>query len=884
MLTSREIRQRFTDFFEQAGHQVVASSSLVPPGEDQSLLFTNAGMNQFKDVFTGAEQRPYKRAVTVQRCMRAGGKHNDLENVGPSRRHHTFFEMLGNFSFGDYFKRDAIRFAWTLFTEVWGLPADRLWPTVYKDDDEAFELWQEIAGVPAERITRRGAKDNFWAMGDTGPCGPCSEIFWDYNPEKVGEDGHNPEDDEESFIELWNLVFMQFDQQPGGVMVPLPRPSVDTGAGLERVTSILQGKNSNYETDLFMPIMLKIREIAGHSEEQRQANITSYRVIADHGRAVTFLIGDGVQPGPSERGYVLRRILRRALWHGRLLGIERPFLGEIATVVLDDMGDFAPEILARREFVLQSIRTEEEAFNRTIGAGISRFETLTVGLQAGATVPGEDLFRLYDTFGLPQDMIRDLLDGRKLSGDWAGYETALARQREQSKAGSAFKHANYAARELYQQISPNATTFLGYDYSTLTAEGRVLGLLHNGQRVEQATAGQEVEIVLDRTPFYAEGGGQVGDSGVLEWEGGKATIRDTKKPVAGVFVHYGTVDHGVLVAGSLVQAGVQGGARWDIMRNHTATHLLHKALRDVLGTHVHQAGSLVAPDRLRFDFAHNAPLSRETLDRIENIVTDAILADYPVDWTVMPYAEAIATGAMALFGEKYGSEVRLVQIPGYESRELCGGTHVQRTGQIGGFYITREESVQSGVRRVECVTGRGALAWVRDRNALISRAANAVAAQPERLVEQVTALQEGQRAAQKRITQLERQLATGSAGARTEDVREINGVKLLVGRTEAASADSLRQAADHLRDKLGQGVVVLGTVIEGKPSLVAMATADAVGRGAHAGRLLKEVAAMVGGGGGGRPDMAQAGGRDAEKLDSALASVPDHLARQLDGR
>ncbi len=884
MLTSREIRDRFTQFFEQEGHTLVPSASLVPPGDDQSLLFNNAGMNQFKDVFTGAEQRPYKRAVTVQRCMRAGGKHNDLENVGPSLRHHTFFEMMGNFSFGDYFKRDAIRLAWKLFTEVWELPPDRLWPTVYQDDDEAFELWQTVAGVPAERITRLGAKDNFWAMGDTGPCGPDSEIFWDYHPERAGQPGHNPGEDEESFIELWNLVFMQFDQQPGGGMVPLPRPSVDTGAGLERVTSILQGKDSNYDTDIFTPLMDKIRELSGQTAAEQEASIVSYRVIADHSRAVTFLIGDGVQPSPTERGYVLRRILRRALWHGRLLGIRRPFLGEMAEVVLDQMGQYAPEILARRDFILQTIRTEEEGFNRTLGAGISRFETLTADLPAGATVPGEDLFRLYDTFGLPRDLIEELVHERALSGDWPGYDVAFRRQQEQSKLGSGFKSSRGEGRELYQQISAQPTEFLGYEYSTLSAEGRVLGLVQAGKAIERADIGQEVEVILDRTPFYAEGGGQVGDSGVLEWEGGRATVRDTRKPIAGVFAHYATVIEGALLPGQPVQATVQGGVRWDIMRNHTATHLLHKALRDVLGSHVQQAGSLVAPDRLRFDFSHNAPIAREALDRIERIVNEGIIGDYPVDWTVIPYAEAIATGAMALFGEKYGSEVRLVQIPGYESRELCGGTHVQRTGQIGACYIISEGSIGSNVRRIECVTGRGAVAWVQGRNALLAQAAATVLAQPDRLIPQLTLLQTDLRAAQKRITTLERQIATGAGGSHTEEVREVAGVRVLVGRSEAASADSLREAADHLRDKLGSGVVVLGSVIDGKPLLVAMATADAVGRGAHAGQLLKEVAPLIGGGAGGRPELAQAGGRDATQLDAALATVPDALARQLTGR
>ncbi len=883
MLSSREIRSRFVEFFEQEGHTHVPSSSLVPPGDDTSLLFTNAGMNQFKDVFTGVEQRPYRRAVTVQRCMRAGGKHNDLEEVGPSPRHHTFFEMLGNFSFGDYFKREAISFAWRLFTDVWGLPKDRLWPTVYKEDDEAFTLWQEVAGVPAARVTRRGAKDNWWAMGDTGPCGPCSEIFWDYHPERVGQPGHNPEADEESFIELWNLVFMQFDQAPGGVLTPLPRPSIDTGAGLERVTAILQGKTSNYDTDLFTPIMAKIREISGQTEAQMAAQIASYRVIADHGRAMTFLIGDGVQPGPSERGYVLRRVLRRAARHGLLLGIERPFLGEIAGVVLDVMGDFAPEISARREFILHTIVTEEENFQRTLKTGLDRFDQITAAASAGDTVPGVELFRLYDTFGLPRDLIEDLVRDRGLRGDWAGYDAAFRAQQERSRAGAAFTHAAAGEKELYQQISAAPTSFLGYDYSALTQPARVLGLLVDGEQRAEAGPGQEVEVILDRTPFYAEGGGQIGDRGLLTWPGGRVVVRDTRKPLGGVFVHYGTVEEGTLRAGQEVTASVEADVRWDIMRNHTATHLLHKALRDVLGAHVHQAGSLVAPDRLRFDFSQSTPIDPDDLARIEQIVNAQVVADYPVEWTVMPYQQALQTGAMALFNEKYGNEVRVVHVPGFESRELCGGTHIARTGQIGAFFITSEGSIGSGVRRIEAVTGRGAVAWVEERNALLTEAAGAVQAPPDRLVSQIGALQDQLRAAQKRITALERQIATGATGTSRQEVHEIHGVRLITARTEAASTDSLREAADHLRDKLENGVVVLGSVIEGKPSLVAMATREAVGQGAHAGRLLKEVAPVVGGGGGGRPDMAQAGGRDADRLDTALATVPEVLARQLNG-
>ncbi|MGI8587424.1 MAG: alanine--tRNA ligase [Chloroflexia bacterium] len=882
MLSSREIRSRFVEYFELEGHTLVPSSSLVPSGEDTSLLFTNAGMNQFKDVITGVEKRPYKRAVTIQRCMRAGGKHNDLETVGPSPHHHTFFEMMGNFSFGDYFKRDAIRFAWRLFTEVWELPPERLWPTVYEDDDDAFALWQEVAGVPAERITRLGAKENWWAMGDTGPCGPDSEIFWDYRPDLVGEPGHNPGEDQANFVELWNLVFMQFDQAPGGALTPLARPCVDTGAGIERVTAILQGKDSNYATDIFEPIMGKIREISGQSEDQMDAQIVSYRVIADHARAGTFLIGDGVQPGPSERGYVLRRVLRRAMRHGRLLGVERSFLGEVATVVLDTMGEYTPEIAARRDFILRTIRTEEESFSRTLISGLNRFEQITAGAEAGAIVTGSDLFQLYDTYGLPRDMITDLVRDRGLTGDWEGYEAAMRHQQKTSRAAAVFTTGDRAGIEVYTQISPTPTEFLGYDYSLLSAPARVLGLARDRARIEGASAGEEVEVILDHTPFYAEGGGQVGDRGELTWTGGRMIVLDTRKPVGGVFVHYGRVEEGELREGQEVTASVQENVRWDIMRNHTATHLLHKALRDVLGSHVQQAGSLVAPDRLRFDYSHNAPIDRATLDQIERIINEQVIRDYPVGRQILPYKQAIATGAMALFGEKYGSEVRLVEIPGFESRELCGGTHVARTGQIGACFITSDASIGSGVRRIECVTGRGAVGWVEGRNALLAEAASAVGAPPDRLPVQITALQEQLKAAQKRLSTLERQIATGTPfGGADRQAEDVHGVQLVVGRSEAASADSLRQAADHMRDKLRSGVVVLGAVIDGKPSLVAMATADAVGRGADAGKLVREIAAMVGGGGGGRPDMAQAGGRDPAQLDAALAAVPGALSRQI---
>ncbi|MEO8287893.1 MAG: alanine--tRNA ligase [Chloroflexota bacterium] len=887
-MSSRDTRRRYLEFFEQKGHEIVPSSSLVPTN-DPTLLFTTAGMVQFKDVFLGNETRPYKRATSSQKCMRAGGKHNDLENVGPSIRHHTFFEMLGNFSFGDYFKRDAIIFAWELLTEGFGLDKNRLWPTIYLDDDESFQLWQEIAGIPPQRITRRGKEDNFWAMGDTGPCGPNSEIYWDFSPE-LGENGDNPATDEDRFFEIWNLVFMQFDQPGDGSMVPLKKPGVDTGMGLERVSVVLQGVHSNYETDLFSPIMEKIRELTGHSEKEMERLITSYRVIADHSRATTFLIGEGVQPGNEGRSYVLRRVMRRAMVHGRKLGLDKPFLGEVAGVVMEIMGDVYPDIVQRREFILKAILQEEESFEQTLLEGTSRFNQTvrSLGLKQGDVLPGRDMFKLYDTFGLSKELVIDMAYSKGLEVDLEGYDQAMEEQRRRGQEAGNFGPKERENLDVYQKISPEPTTFLGYDYATLSPDGehgavtaKVLGIVLNKETVDIAPQGTQVEVVLDRTPFYAESGGQVGDKGYLLWDGGRMEVQDTRRPVGGIIVHRGVILDGTLRSGAEVEAVVPGNLRWETMRNHTATHLVHKALRDVLGTHVHQAGSVVEPGRLRFDFHHNQQLTHEEITRIERIVNDQIRGDYPVLTQETDYKTAVQEGAMALFGEKYGSVVRLVRIPGFESKELCGGTHVERTGQIGAFFITYEGSIGSGIRRIEAVTGSGAVEYAEGRRDLLGSLASRLHTTPERVTEGVTALQEQLRESQKRVEALERQIARGETGNLSQQVRNIDGVQVLTGKTSATSMDTLKEAADHLRDKLGSGVVVLGTLLEGEPKLVAMVTQDVIAKGISAGDIIKEISPAVGGRGGGRPNMAQGGGTDAGGLDKALDMVGDFVGGKL---
>jgi alanyl-tRNA synthetase len=890
-MSSRDLRRRFLEFFAERGHKIVPSSPLVP-ANDPTLLFTSAGMVQFKDVFLGAETRDYKRATTSQKCMRAGGKHNDLENVGPSIRHHTFFEMLGNFSLLDYFKREAIEFAWELLTEVLQLDKNRLWPTIYLDDDESFHLWQEIAGIPPQRITRRGKEDNFWAMGDTGPCGPNSEIYWDFHPER-GENGETPATDEDRFFEIWNLVFMQFDQPGDGSLVPLAKPGVDTGMGLERMSVVLQGVHSNYETDLFVPILNRIQQLTGHTDEEREQQIVSYRVIADHARATTFLLGEGVTPGNEWRSYVLRRVMRRAMVHGRKLGLTDPFLGEVAKVVIEIMGDIYPEIVQKQEFILANILQEEKLFGETLLAGSNRFDRIVsdLHLQPGDTLPGREMFTLYDTFGLSKDIIYDMAVARGFEVDMEGFEQALEEQRTRSREGGNFTSKNREANDVYQSVSPQPTEFLGYDYKYLDGDNgqdsheavrsKVLGIIVDKEVVQSATQGQPVEVVLDRTPFYAESGGQVGDRGYLIWEGGRMEVQDTRRPLAGIIVHKGVVLEGTLKTGQEVEPVVPGSVRWDTMRNHTATHLVHKALRDVLGTHVHQAGSVVEPGRLRFDFHHSQPLTHDELTRVERIVNDQVRADYPVVTREMDYQSALSEGTMALFGEKYGAVVRQVRIPGFESKELCGGTHVTRTGQIGAFFITYEGSVGSGLRRIEAVTGAGAVAYAQDRRDHLNEVASKLHTTPDRTTEGVSVVQDQLKEAHKRIEALERQIARGDTGNLTQQVQTIDGVQILTGKANVGSIESLRETGDHLRDKLGSGVVVLGAVIDGEPKLLAMVTQDVIDKGISAGEIISKIAPAVGGKGGGRPNMAVGGGKDPAGLDDALGMVRDLIAAKL---
>jgi alanyl-tRNA synthetase len=901
-MSSRDIRRRFLEFFAKNGHEIVPSSPLVP-ANDPTLLFTNAGMVQFKDVFLGNEMRPYKRATTSQKVMRAGGKHNDLENVGPSIRHQTFYEMLGNFSFGDYFKREAIAFAWKLLTEEFGLDPNRLWPTIYLDDDESFLLWQEVAGIPAERITRRGKEDNFWAMGDTGPCGPNSEIYWDFTPE-LGDNGESPATNEDRFFEVWNLVFMQFDQPGDGSLVPLEKPGVDTGMGLERMSAVMQGVRDTYDIDLFTPIMERIRELTGHTKEEMLRLKTSYRVIADHGRATTFLIGDGVRPGNSWRDYVLRRVMRRAMVHGRKLGLDKPFLGEIAKRVMEVMGDVYPDILQKREFILRTILQEEESFGQTLQEGTNRFNQIvnSLGLKSGDTLPGDEVFKLYDTFGLSKELIIDMAYSLGLSVDLEGYEKALKEQRNRSKASNVLKAKDRESFDVYQTVSPEPTEFLGYNYSFLTddkiltldsgapttdghqpARGKVLGIIQNKDVIESAPQGTQVEVVLDRTPFYAESGGQVGDKGRLLWDGGKMEVQDTQRPVGGIIVHRGVILEGTLKTGTVVEAIVPQSVRWATMRNHTATHILHKVLREIFGEQVHQAGSLVEPGRLRFDFHHNHQLTDYELTWIERAVNDEIRADHEVKTRETDYQTAVKEGAMALFGEKYGAVVRLVRIPGFESKELCGGTHVKRTGQIGAFFITYEGSIGSGIRRIEAVTGSGAVEYAQGRRDSLNAVATRLHTTPERAIEGVTSLQEQLKDAQKRLENLERQIARGDTGNLTQQVRNVDGVQVLTGKTSATSVETLREAGDHLRDKLGSGVVVLGTLLEGEPKLVAMVTEDVIAKGIRAGDIIAGISPMVGGKGNGRPNMAMGGGKDASGLDKALDMVVDLVAEKLGG-
>ena len=896
-MTSREIRSGFLKYFEKHGHTIVASSSLVP-GDDPTLLFTNAGMNQFKDVFLGKEKRSYTRATTVQKVMRVSGKHNDLDNVGPSHRHHTFFEMLGNFSFGDYFKKEAIPFAWALLTDVWKLDKDRLYPTIFKGeggvprDEEAFQIWTQF--VPAERITALGTDDNFWQMGETGPCGRCSEIMY-YRPEAPCGEAvcRGIECSCDRYFEIWNNVFMEFNRIEGGELQPLPALSVDTGMGFERITSVLQNKFSNYDTDIFMPILDAIGAAAGraytHFHGGGDHPDVSMRVVADHLRAMTFLIADGVVPSNEWRGYVLRKIMRRAMRHGKKLGFTKPFLHGLVDVVVNEMGDAYPELRRNRDNVVVVVRAEEERFDAVLISGLPRLEEALDRAAAGSKVlPGDEVFRLYDSLGVPLDFVEDLAGQRGLSIDRQGYDVAMNAQKERARAGSTFdakkvQDFSFASDDARTAAVSSGDQFEGYVRTTVTGVPVVAVFDAERKQTPELRAGQTGFVVLERTPFYVESGGQVSDSGTIvnDATGATATVTAlTRLSPGGPRAHRVSVSSGALAPRDIVTATVDEPLRDATRRNHTATHLLHAALRQVLGTHVKQAGSLVAPDRLRFDFQHFSALTREELDRIERIVNEQICRNTAVQTEVRATEEAMASGAMALFGEKYGDRVRVVSIPGF-SLELCGGTHVRATGDIGFFAVTQESGVAADARRIEALTGDGAVAHYQQQRAALDRIAGALNTTPDQGVEIVQRLQADVKRLTRDLEQAKMKAALGGGGgAAQDDTREVKGVKMVARRVSGLEKGALRGLSDSLRDRLGSGVVVIASENDGKVSLVVSVTKDLTSR-VQAGRLVKELAPIVGGGGGGRPDFAEAGGKDPAKIDELIAKAPDVLAAQL---
>jgi alanyl-tRNA synthetase len=868
-LSAADARRAFLEFFRERGHTVVPSSPLVP-GNDPTLLFTNAGMVQFKDVFLGKDRRDYLRAVSSQRCVRAGGKHNDLENVGYTARHLTFFEMLGNFSFGDYFKRDAIRFAWEFLTKALRLDPARLWVTVFRDDDEAADIWLKEIGVPAARFSRLGEKSNFWAMGDTGPCGPCSEIFYDHGPQIRGGPPGSPDEDGDRFVEIWNLVFMQFDRSADGVLTPLPKPSVDTGMGLERMTAVLQGVHSIYDIDLFRNLIRAAAELA----RAQDLGSSSLKVIADHIRSCTFLIVDGVLPSNEGRGYVLRRIIRRAVRHGYKLGIAAPFFYKLVPVLEREMSVAYPELSRGRELAERVLQQEEERFAETLANGMELLEAQIGKLAASGAriIPGETVFKLYDTYGFPADLTADIARERDLSIDQAGFDAAMEEQRRRSQEASRFGVDLRGGAALDAR-----TAFQGYE--GLSAEGRVLALLKGGGPVEELRAGEEGEVVLDRTPFYAEAGGQVGDAGMLTRAGVRFSVHDTLKRGA-AHAHVGRLSEGKIRVGDALRAQVDGERRRAIALNHTATHLLHAALRKTLGTHVQQKGSLVAPDRLRFDFSHFQALSSAELTEIERLVNAQIRLNTPAETRLMGYESAVAAGAMALFGEKYDKDVRVLRIGDF-SMELCGGTHVQRAGDIGLFKIVSESGVASGVRRIEALTGAAAIDYVEQNDALLKELAQLVRGSREDLKDKVQDALERMRQMEKEVRSLKDRLASGQGADLAHHAVEVQGVKIVATKVEGADAGALRSAVDRLKERLKSVVVVLASVESPeKVLLVVGVTADQTGR-IKAGELAGAIAAKLGGRGGGRPDFAQAGGNNPAALDAALASVPDLVRARL---
>jgi alanyl-tRNA synthetase len=872
-MKSAEIRQRFLDYFAHNDHEVVASSPLVP-ADDPTLLFTNAGMVQFKDLFLGLEKRPYCRAASSQRCVRAGGKHNDLENVGYTARHHTFFEMLGNFSFGDYFKHDAIRFGWEFLTEDLGLSRDRLWVTVFEEDDEAAQIWLEEIGVDPGQLRRLGADSNFWAMGDTGPCGPCTEIFYDHGPDVPGGPPGSPDEDGDRFVEVWNLVFMQYERSADGEMKPLPKPSVDTGMGLERIAAVMQGTHNNYEIDLFRTLMSAAAEATG----VKTLDAPSLRVIADHIRACAFLVVDGVLPSNEGRGYVLRRIIRRAIRHGYKLGQHEPFFHRLVAPLDAEMGAAYPELRKARAHVERVLLQEEQRFAETLDQGMEILDDAIREL-SGREIPGETAFKLYDTFGFPVDLTADIARERGLSVDQQGFERAMEAQRERGRAASAFGTSDLMALAGSLQgagVEIPATEFLGYDAGE--AEAEVVLVVAGGEPVDSAGAGDEVMVFLAASPFYAESGGQVGDTGTLSAAGVEIAVADTQK-VGKAHAHIGRVVTGSLSRGDRLTARIDDVRRRDIILNHSATHLLHAALRTVLGDHVSQKGSLVAPDKLRFDFSHYDPVTPEQLERIESMVNDQIRHNAEAETAIMDFDDAVAAGAMALFGEKYDDRVRVLKLGDF-STELCGGTHVSRAGDIGLLKITSEAGIASGVRRIEAVTGDRALTWLRGGEEALHRIAGLVRGTRDDAEAKVRHLLERGRALEKEVQGLKARLASGQGSDLAEQAADVGGIKVLAARVDGADPKALREAVDRLKQKLGTAVIVLGSVEDDKVRLVAGVTKDATDR-VKAGQLVGEIAPLVGGRGGGRPDMAQAGGSDPSGMDAALERVAGYVSEQL---
>jgi len=899
-MLSNQVRQTFIDYFVRNGHRHVPSSSLIPYG-DKTILFTNAGMNQFKNVFLGLEKRDYTRAVTAQKVMRVSGKHNDLDNVGPSRRHHTFFEMLGNFSFGDYFKEDAMKFALELLEKEYGFARERLWFTIYQDDDESYQLWQKV-GIKASRILRFGEKDNFWSMGPTGPCGPNSEVHY-FTGRLEDNDArwvNNDDDPNETTVEVWNLVFMQFDRSEDGVLTPLPRPGVDTGMGFERLVRLLQGGESNYDSDLFLPLMDRVQMLAGQTDAERRAHLVAYRVIADHARASAFMVGDGVLPGNEGRNYVLRMVMRRAMRFGRRLGLKEPFLHQVAEVVIERMGGYYTELVNRRDHILRTIHNEEERFARTLDQGLDRLDQEIAALQP-PMIPGEVAFRLYDTYGLPLEITRDVARERGLAVDETGFAAArerakaIARAAGQEKFTGDYESAR-AYREAFESLRADGRlpeSGVAYDpYGELTRDTEVIAILRDGGMTDRAVKGETVEIVLRATPFYVESGGQVSDTGLICARTDPATeeepawciaVRDMRRPAPELIVHVCEVQWGQPMVGDACTAQVDEARRWAIMRNHTATHLLQTSLRAVLGHHVGQQGSLVAPDRLRFDFSHDAALTRDELDQVADMLNDAILDNLPVTARYMPYQQAIESGALAFFSEKYGDVVRVVSVGGDGeqpfSMELCGGTHVQMTGDIGATLIVSEGAVSAGVRRIEALTGRSALDYARRQSRQLSEAARALGTTPDHVAEQANRLLAQLNELQKHLEHARRELARLRFAEQMEQAEARDGARLLVAQVQADTPDLMREMSDWYREKYHSGVAVLGAVIGQKPSLLVSVTPDLAKKGVDAGKLIREIAPIVGGGGGGKPTLAQAGGKDAARLSEALDKARQLLAR-----